>query len=918
MATTTLRGRADECAVLDDLISALRRGESRSLVLRGEAGIGKTALLDHLLESASDVTVVRAVGVESEVELAYASLHQLCSPLLDLLTRLPVPQRDALETVFGLKSAASPDRFLVGLATLALFSEAADSRPLLGVIDDGQWLDRASAQVLAFVARRLGMESVGIVFSARVPTDELSGLPELTIVGLNDEDARALLGTALIGPVDSQVRDEIIAETRGNPLALLELPRGFAATQLAGGFGLPGVAAIPGRIEETFRRRISALPRDTHRLLLLAAAEPLGKPPLVWKAASELGIDPEAANAAVDADLVAFGTRVRFRHPLVRSAAYHSGSARQRQEAHRALAAVTDPVLDPDRRAWHRAQGAPGPDEDIAAELERSADRAGTRGGAAAAAAFLERSVALTDGFARRADRALAAAQAHLQAGAFDAALQLLNVAEAEGLDALRQAQVDLLRGQLAFASAAGSEAPALLLKAAQRIEALDIGLARETYLDAWAAALFAGEMAQEGNVREVSRAVRSASQPPNAERPAGLLLDSLAVLVTEGRAAAAPSLGRVATTFAQEKIGVEEGLRWGWLAPVAAVALWKEEEWRTINDRQLQSVREAGLLLHLPYYANSAAMHATWRGDFAAAASLIAEADAVAEATGTRFARYGAVMLAGFRGSEAEAMRPIDDVLSDTRAAGQGLGPQWCHFVSAVLQNGLGHYEQALSHAEEAAEDTPELYVSAWALPELVEAGTRTGRTQHAAQALKRLGDVTSAAGTDWGLGVHARSEALLRQGDEAEGAYREAVARLSRTALRPELARARLVYGEWLRREGRRAEARVQLRAAHGQFAAIGMEAFAQRAGVELEATGASVRKRSVETRDDLTAQERQIARLARDGLSNSEIGTRLFLSRKTVEWHLHNVFTKLGIRSRRELSSALPSPESPLTPA
>jgi DNA-binding CsgD family transcriptional regulator len=726
---------------------------------------------------------------------------------------------------------------------------------------------------------------------------------------LPDKDARALLASAVRVRLDEQVWDRIVAETNGNPLALLELPRGLSPTQLAGGFGLVGVQAVPARIEQGFRDRLEALPGDTRSLMLIAAAEPTGDPVLMWRAAGRLGITASAAEAAQADGLLEIGARVRFRHPLVRSAVYSSASLPQRRAAHQALAEVTDPGRDPDRRAWHLAAAAPGPDEGVAAELERSAGRAQARGGVAAAAAFLRRAVELTAEPARRSARALAAAQASLLAGALDAAADLLAMAAAGPLDELRQARVSLLRGQLAFASSMGGDAPALLVKAAQQLEPLDAALARQTYLDAWAAALFAGQFAGAGSLHEVARASRSAPPPAGAPRLSDLLLDGLAVLVTEGRARAAPLLRQTARVFAEDEITVEEGLRYGWLVTTAAAMVWEDEYRHATVARQLQSVREAGLLAHLPLWVQTMAIMTAWRGDFAAADSLIAEAEAITAATGSGYARYAAVFLAGLRGAEAGAWPLIGAVITDSRAAGQGVGVQWSQWVSAILYNSLGRYEEALAEAQQAAGQAPELNISMWALAELIEAASRTGQARLAAGALARLAEATGTGPSDWGQGIYARCRALLSDGQDAEGSYREAVGRLSRTRLRPELARAHLLYGEWLRREGRRADARAQLHTAHDMFDAIGMLAFAERARRELLATGETVRKRTAGTHDQLTPQEAQIARMARAGLSNQEIAAELFLSARTVEWHLSKVFTKLEISSRRQLQQALP---------
>ena len=907
---TGLMDRQTERDALDRLVEAVWAGESRVLLVRGDPGVGKTVLLDHLAgqASGSGCRVARATGVQSEMELAFAGLHQLCAPMLDRAERLPVPQRDALSTVLGLAAGPPPDRFLVGLAVLSLLSEVAAERPLICLVDDEQWLDRASAQALGFVARRLGADPVGLVFSARDPGSELAGLPELEIGGLRDDDARALLEVALAVPLDPRVRDLIIAETRGNPLALLELPRGLSPADLAGGFGLPGArpgaASLIGRIEDSFARQLAALPDQTRRLVQLAAADPSGDPSLVHRAAGRQGIPVHAEVPAVEAGLVEFGARVRFRHPLARSAAYRSAPFSVRQQLHAALAEVTDPATDPDRRAWHRAQAAPGPDEEVAAELEQSAGRAQARGGLAAAAAFLEQSMLLTADPVRHTGRALAAAQVSMQAGAFAKALELLAIAEAGPLDEFASARVDLLRGQIAFVSNLGSDAPSLLLKAAKRLEPLNLDLARETYLAAWSAASLAGHLAGAGDVFEVSRAARALSPPGDPPRPVDRLLDGLTRLVTDGPAAAVPALRQAVNAFAAGDVSREEGLRWGW---IAATVLWDENAGRAIIVRQVRLARAAGALEQLPTGLVALAMSDAWRGDFTAAASLIAETDAVAEVTGSRIAPYTHMFLASLRGNQAELTSLIAVSNAKATAEGQGVAATYAQWAAAILHNGLGGYAEAFAAARQASEHG-HLYVSIWALPELIEAAVRTGDTQVAAGALEQLAERTQAGGTDFGLGVEARCRALLSDGTAADDLYREAIGRLGRTPLQPELARARMLYGEWLRREGRRLDAREQLRTAYDMLAAIGMVAFAERARRELIATGEVVRKRSAEAATTLTAQEALIARLARDGRTNAEIGAQLYLSARTVEWHLRKVFAKLGIGSRRELNAVL----------
>ena len=907
-----LRGRLSECTALDALVESARASASRTLVLRGEAGIGKTALLGYVAARSEGCRVIRAVGIESEMELPFAAVHQLSQPLLAGLERLPPPQREALETAFGLRSGRPPDRFFVGLALLSQFSELADAQPLVCLVDDAQWLDRSSAQVLSFVARRLHVESIVIVLAERDGdvVSEFDGLPELRLGGLSDEDAAALVTSATLDPVDKLVRGRILAEARGNPLALLELSRGRSSTALAGGFAVPSGLPLPSRIQAEYRRRVELLPSDTQHLLLLAAADPVGDPHLFWRAAAELGIVVAAAAPAEAEGLLEVNGRVGFRHPLLRSAIYQAASPAERRSVHRALATVTDPEADPDRRAWHRAQAVLGPDDAVASELERSAGRAQARGGLAAAAAFLQRSVALTHDPERRADRALAAAQASLEAGAFDEALALVAAAESGPLDDLGRARVDRLQAEVAFAQNRGSEAPVRLLEAARKLETLDVRLSRNTYLDAWAAALFAGRLAGDGGgLLDVSRAAAAAPAPVGPRLSCDLLLEGLALVFTDGRRAAAPVLGRAVAAFASTDVTEEEVLRWGWLASRAANLIWDYDGSLEIGLRAVRLARDAGALEVLAVGDNACGQAAAVGGDFARAALLIAELDTLKEATGTRIATYAALALAGIRGHETAASELIADVVAHATEGGQGTAVQYARWAQALLMNGLGRYEEALAAAVEASEHTPELFIASWALVELIEAATRSDNDELARDALERLTEHIEACDSNWALGLHARSRALLSEGDTAESLYREAIDRLSRTQLRPEVARAHLLYGEWLRRQGRRLDARDQLRAAHDMLATIGMEAFAERARHELLATGETVRPRVIGTRDSLTPQEALVAQLASVGLTNPEIGARLFLSARTVEWHLSKVFAKLGVSSRRELIATLP---------
>ncbi|OBA82080.1 LuxR family transcriptional regulator [Mycobacterium sp. 1164966.3] len=877
-------------------------------------------MLEYVGQRAAGCRVIRASGVESEMELAYAALHQFCAPMLDRLDHLPPPQRDAMGVALGLSVAPAPDPLLIGLAVLSMFSDVAEAQPLVCLVDDVQWLDRASAQVFAFVARRLVAESVGLFAATRVPHPDMRTLPMLAVKGLKDTDARALLDRVLTRPLDERVRDRVIAETRGNPLALLELPRGVSVQELAGGFGLPGAARLSAAMEENFRRWIESLPDVTRDLLLLAAAEPLGDPTLLWQAAVRLGIGADAATPAIESGLAEFGTRVRFRHPLARTAAYRSAPLRARQQAHRALAEVTDSELDPDRRAWHRAQAASGPDDDVASELERSAARARARGGLAAAAAFHERATMLTLDRARRTARALAAASAKVEAGAFDSALDLLAMAERGPLDELHRARADLIRAQLAFATSRGGDAPLLLLRAARRFEPIDASLARQTYLDAISAAAFAGRLASPGGgVLDVARAATTAPLPARTPRAPDFLLEGLAANFVVGYRAAVPNLRAAVSAFGTN-MSVDEELRWMWLINLAALHLWDDEDWDALSGRYLQLARTAGAMNELPLALSTRAIMLTFAGDLTTASALTDEQRTVTEATGISLAPYAAMHLAAMHGREAATCALIEQTAAEAPRRGEGISIAVAEWTRAVLHNGWGNYSEAMAAAQQALyhQEYPDVRypgVANWAAAELIEAAVRNGMCETATETAHWITEMTSASHTEWAVGVETRSHALLAEGEAAERLYQESIRHLSHSRVRTELARAHLLYGEWLRREGRRTDARTQLRAAHGMLDAMGMHAFAERAGRELQATGETARKRTASLGgEQLTPQEVQVARMARDGLSNPEIGARLFISARTVQYHLRKVFAKLAISSRNQLHQVLPSSPSP----
>jgi DNA-binding CsgD family transcriptional regulator len=908
-----LKGRRAELDVLNTLVAAVREGKGRALVVRGEPGAGKTALVDYLVARASDCRVIYAAGVQSEMELAFAALHQLCAPLLGRLEHLPAPQRDALRTAFGIGAGSAPDRFLVSLAVLSLFSVVAEEQPLICVVDDEQWLDRSSAQVLAFVARRLMAEPVGLVFSTRDPSDDVAALPELLVEGLAESDARALLDSAVAGPMDPAVRDRIVVEARGNPLALLELPRGLTPEELAGGFGLPNSAPLSKRIEGAFQRRLDGLPAESRLLSLVAAAEPVGEPVLVWSAADRLGIGREAAGPAADAGLLEFGRRVVFRHPLVRSVAYRSAALRERQMVHGALAEVTDPAIDPDRRAWHLAQAACGPDEEVAGELESSAGRALARGGFAAAAAFLEHAVILTADPGRRGQRFLAAAMAKREAGALDAALGLLVAVDAGPTDALQAARVQHLRGQIAQEQLRSGQAAELLLDAARRLELFDVESAREAYLEALVAAMWAGRLDGPAGLRATAEATRAAPPAHDPLRAVDTVVDALGVRFTYGYAAAAPALTQAVEQFRALGVDTNEVDRSSWIALSAAGGLvapevWDDESWQVMAADRVHFARETGALVQLQFALNLLAWVKMLCGELTDAASLIEEDRLIAEATGSSPMGYAELMLAVWRGGGAEASELINATLERVTALDLGQNVNFVTFASALLYNGVGRHDLARDAAWRAFEGD-HVGAGPFVIPELAEAASRTGDDSLVKAALEWLSERTLVTPTEWALGIEARVRALLNDG-ETESCYIESIERLERTGFRAEVARSHLLYGEWLRRERRQRDARVQLRIAHEMLDTMGIAAFAERARRELAATGETARKRTVETSNDLTAQELQIAQLARDGLSNPEIGTRLFISSRTVQYHLRSIYTKLGISSRKQLHRVIPS--------
>jgi DNA-binding CsgD family transcriptional regulator len=900
-----LRGRRRECDALDRLVADMREGRSQVLVLRGEAGVGKSSLLDHLARSASGCRVARASGVESEMELAFAGLHLLCAPFLDRLERLPAPQREALSTGFGLQSGRPPDRFLVGLAALRLLADVAEAAPLVCLVDDAQWLDRLSAQTLAFVARRLLAERVTLVFAVREAGggDELAGLPELPVGGLLDDDARALLDSVTAGSLDEATRDRLVRETRGIPLALLELPRWLTPAELEFGFGSAGAMPLTSRIEDRYLRELAALPVETRRLLLVAALDPVGDLVSLWQAAERLGIRPDAATPAEARGLVELSAPARFCHPLVRSALCRAASPAELREVHQALADVTDPVRDADRRAWHRAHATDAPDEAVAEELERAATRAQARGGTFAAVAFWERAIALTPDPALRGGRALAAAETNFDISAPRHALALLGIAEACPLEEVQRARLERLRARVLTSLRSWDDLPAAYLRAARRFAPLDGDAARETILEGFAQAMYAGRIPGGPSLAQIAEGALEMLPAATSRNPVNDLVDAAVIRCTGGYAAGVPALRRALAAGTAS----ETTLVFFRFAVPAACDIWDLTAWNQLTALMVQQARRSGVLTVLPMALNYRASFEIHTGRFDAATAALDDAEAIMSVIGTRTIALAALELAAWQGDADRALPLIAATADEAAAMGNGRVVTLAAYARATLYNGLGRYHEAFDAARDACAHE-DLGWFGLALGELVEAAVHIGELDVAHDAVRRLEARTSAAGTDWALGAELHARALVATGDDADRCYREAVAMLDRTGLAVHRARAQLGYGEWLRRGGRRVDAREQLRASHMAFAGIGAEAFAERARRELVATGETVRSRTVTTRFELTPQEAQIARLARERRTNTEIAAELYLSPRTVEWHLRKVFTKLGVTSRRELSEAL----------
>ena len=938
-----LVGRAVECERLGQLLRAAREGLSGTLVLRGEPGVGKTSLLHYLAASAPDFQVARVSGVESEMKLSFAALHQLLRPSLTTAGELPPPQRTALRLAFGLEDGAPPDGFLVGLAALGLLAGRAAARPLLCLVDDAHWLDHESAAALAFLARRLYADSIVMVFAVREPAPGsilLEGLPELRLAGLDESAAGQLLATAaspvLDGPrrdgprrleprrdelgldglrleqpqLDEAVRQRIVAETRGNPLALIEIGQALEPGQLTGSAPLPEPLPLGRQLEQRYLQEIRGLPPDAQTLLLAAAADPTGDPDLLWRAGPQLGFTAAAAAPAEARRLIEIRDRIEFRHPLIRSAVYYGAPLAGRQQVHAALAAAIDPAAEPDRRAWHLAMAASGLDEAVAAELERAGDRARRRGGWTTAEAFYKRAAMLSTSQPARARRMLSAAGAACDGGTPRRAQAMLDEA-ATYRDPRHHGQVERVQGRIWHTMRRPADATAALLDAATELGPVDVRLARDILVEAVVQAQINGQLAPDGATpADVARSARSLPLPPGTPATVGdLLLDADTTLQLHGLQAAAPQLRQAISAARHEAGTAPETFRWLAAACSDATILADDIALHELAWRMEAQAREQGAAIALSLALSHAGVSELLAGRLAEAERCFHERVAIEEARGRDWS-IGPLLIAAWRGQAGPAETLLDRVAEEAARQGQGYQLGFAGYARCILELGRGQYEHAHASLTEGIHDSSQIK---FVLPDLVEAAERSGHHAAAQHLTSQLAGLAEASPVPRTLGFLARAQALTAREADAEPHYQAAIAHHIQTRGPAHRARSHLVYGEWLRRARRPRDAREQLRTAYRLFAEMGAQGFAARARLELSAAGETVGPAAADVNHGLTPQEARVASLAAAGATNAEIAAQLYLSASTVDYHLRKVFRKLGVTSRRQLAPAIPGPES-----